>query len=64
MSGTPDIDTLSQLETAWKIINLQADTALKRKQDKYEGVKVLIAGLAGGAAIVGATIALTKLFGG
>lgn len=56
-------DLLAQLETAWKIINLQADTAVKLEQGRYEGTKVLVAGLTSGAAIVAATVAAIKIFG-
>ena len=55
---------LKQQEKAWKIVNLQADTALKQEQGKYEAVKVLVAGLASGGALVAGTIAVMRLLGG
>ena len=45
------------LETAWKIINLQADTALKVKQTKHEAAKVVIAAMM----MVAGLVALFKL---
>ena len=55
---------MAQLETAWKIINLQADTALKLQQAHYETTRVLIAGFTAAGALIAATVAVMKIFGG
>jgi hypothetical protein len=54
----------AQLETTWKIINLQADTALKLKQGQFEATRVLIAGFTAAGALIAATVAVMKIWGG
>jgi hypothetical protein len=56
----PDLDTTEKL---WKVINLQADTALKQAQTRYEPWKMIISAMAAGGALVGGTVALMKVLG-
>lgn len=48
------------LEKMWKIVNLQADTALKQAQVRTEVWKVVIAAAAAGGALVAASVAITR----
>jgi hypothetical protein len=50
------------VEKAWKLLNLQADAMLKLAQTQAEPWKVAIGGMAAGGALVGATVALVRLF--
>jgi hypothetical protein len=47
---------------AWKVLNIQADTILKLAQAKTEPWKMVLSGVTAGAALIAATIALTKVF--
>lgn len=63
MSDIPQQQQFEMLEKAWKVLNLQADSALKLAQAKTETWKVVISAMTAGGALVAAGAALMKLFG-
>ena len=54
-SVTPELDLVEKL---LKIANLQADTALKEVQTRWEPWKVVVSALAAGGVFGGATVGL------
>ena len=63
MSDLPAGFSMDTVEQLYKTINLQTDTALKRKQDRFEALRVAFMGMTAGAAIFAAGAAFMKLFG-
>jgi hypothetical protein len=44
----------------WKLFNVQADTAIKMAQTRYEPWKVVISAMAAGGVLGGAIVALLR----
>jgi hypothetical protein len=60
MSDAPSPAETEALEKMWKLFNLQADTALKMVQTRYEPWKVVISAMATGGVLGGAFVALLR----
>ena len=60
MSDAPSPAEAEAIEKMWKLFNLQADTALKMVQTRYEPWKVVISAMAAGGVLGGAFVALLR----
>jgi hypothetical protein len=60
MSDAPSPSETEALEKMWRLFNLQADTALKMVQTRYEPWKVVIPAMAAGGVLGGAFVALVR----
>ena len=58
-----DQQRLELMEKLYRLANLQADTALKQAQEKYEPWKVVISAMAAGGAVAAGLLALYKALG-
>jgi hypothetical protein len=55
-------DQQDMLEKAWRLLNLQADTALKLAQTRTEVWKVAVSAMTAGAALFAAGAAYVHIF--
>jgi hypothetical protein len=60
MSDAPSPAETEAMEKMWRLFNLQADTALKMAQTRYEPWKVVISAMAAGGVLGGAFVALFR----
>jgi hypothetical protein len=60
MCEAPSPAETEAVEKMWKLFNVQADTALKMAQTRYQPWKVVISAMAAGGVMGGAIVALLR----